>query len=947
MDAKIKNRFDRHSLIDAKKLKFIEKALLIIVSYLVLMTIFQDGFIFGLKHALNVFIAITIVRELEVLYYAHERKLDRAQAKEFVKSDYALITALSMSVFIPFNTPIVVVAIVAALTVFVIKIIFGGYVYKVFSPALFAYLLLKLGFVNAIGANTFDNQLFTALANTGLFSNYINFAINYDFQSGFGLALSSGVILFGFFALLLIIKNFKQAITPIVFIFTYILGYVSIIGSTGLYESIMNVPFMFIAIFVLFDQTLVPTSRTGKILAALLLSGMTMIFTVAGQMEALVFGALFVQMLTPLMNQCKWITAEDGSDQSSEAASARKTINYVLVVLVLVVGIQLSWNYYSPKIGLPSVDVLQYFEDTYDRVDFEQNLTSSRDYNIDAYDTIQGVYEILSIDTKEIVAIVYDTLTEGRNGPIHVVIAVDPYTDIIVGYVVVSQLETEGLGSLYAEQDVIDTIINQSINNFAIDLITGATVTWDAYELIIQDVVANYSNEDVSLNEGSGVDVLQYFEDTYDRLSFKQNQTPTRSYNVGAYDTIQGVYEIVSIDTSEIEVIIYDAITQGRNGPIHVVIAIDPYTDTIVGYVVVSQSETEGIGSLYTSTDVINTIINQDVDDFNIDLIAGATVTWDAYDLMIQDVVDNYTNENVSLMTAIDVLQYFEYAYDRADFTQDQTPSRDYNVDAYDTITGVYEIIDNDDSSIEVLIYDIVTQGINGPIHIVIAVDPYIDTIVGYVVVSQSETEGLGALYAGPIMINSIINQLVDDFNIDLIAGATVTWDALELMVQDVVANYTNEDVSLKVVVDVLQYFEYAYDRADFTQNETPTRDYNVDAYDTITGVYEIISNDDSSIEVLIYDIVTQGINGPIHIVIAVDPNIDTIVGYVVVSQFETEGLGALYASPVMINSIINQTVDAFNIDLIAGATVTWDALELMIQDVVANYTNEEVSLNG
>ena len=136
-------------------LKFIEKALFIIVSYFVLMTVLQHGFIFGIKQVLNIFVVLTVVKELEVLYYAHERKLNRAQAKEFVKSDYALITALSMSVLIPFNTPILVVAIVAALSVFVIKIVFGGYVYKIFSPALFTYLLLKLGFVNAIGANTF------------------------------------------------------------------------------------------------------------------------------------------------------------------------------------------------------------------------------------------------------------------------------------------------------------------------------------------------------------------------------------------------------------------------------------------------------------------------------------------------------------------------------------------------------------------------------------------------------------------------------------------------------------------------------------------------------------------------------------------------------------------------------------------------------------------------
>lgn len=484
-----------------KTLKFIEKALILIISYLVIITILQQGIVFGLKQVLNVFVAVIAVRELEILYYSHERKLDRTQSKAFVQSDYALITALSMSILIPFNTPIVVIAIVVMLSVFVTKIVFGGYIHKIFSPALFAYLLLKLGFTNAIGATTFDNQLFTAIANTDLFSKYLNTVVNYNFQMGFGLALSSGIFIFGILAFILTIKHFKQTLTPIIFIFTYIFGYLAIVGSSGLYESSMNIPFMFVTVFVLFDQTLIPTSRTGKILGALLLSIMTIIFTIVGQVEAIVFGALFVQMLTPMMNQSKWITAEDGSDQSIETSSVRRATNYILIIFVMVVGIQLAWNHYSPNIGVPKVDVLQYFADSYDPELYTQNLTPTRDYNAGAYDTIRGVYEILNNDDLSIEVLVYDIVTDGRNGPIHIVIAVDPYTDTIVNYIVVAQSETEGVGAVYSTQVVIDTIINQTVENFNIDLISGATITWDALELMIQDVVANYTNEEVSLND--------------------------------------------------------------------------------------------------------------------------------------------------------------------------------------------------------------------------------------------------------------------------------------------------------------------------------------------------------------------------------------------------------------------------------------------------------------
>ncbi len=493
------NRFDRTTLVDAKTLKFIEKALFIIVSYLVLMTIFQQGFIFGVQQAFNVFVIVTIVREVEILFYASEKKLHRAEAKAFVQSDYAKITALSMGILIPSNTPVVLVLIVAGLSVFIAKILFGGYVYKVFSPALFSYLLIQLGFKNAIGASTFDNQLFTALSNTNLFSKYLNFSINYDFSSGFGLAISSGIFIFGLIAFILIIKHFKQALLPVLFVSTYVIGYLAILGSSGFYESFMSVPFWFVTVFILFDRTLIPTGRTGQVLAALLLSVMMVIFHAVGQTEAVVFGALSVQMLTPFINQCKWITSEDGTDQGHQASTFKKSMNYLLVVLVLAVGIQLAWQHYGPMIGVPKVDVMQYLTDTYDPANYTQNLTPTRDYNVGQYQTIKGVYEILNNSDSSIAGIVYDIVTEGRNGPIHIVIAIDPYTDTIVNYVVVSQSETEGVGALYTEPNVINAIINEQISNFNIDKIAGATITWDALEQMISDVVANYTNEGVSL----------------------------------------------------------------------------------------------------------------------------------------------------------------------------------------------------------------------------------------------------------------------------------------------------------------------------------------------------------------------------------------------------------------------------------------------------------------
>jgi hypothetical protein len=94
-------------------------------------------------------------------------------------------------------------------------------------------------------------------------------------------------------------------------------------------------------------------------------------------------------------------------------------------------------------------------------------------------------------------------VSTGFWGPINVIVVVDPYTDTIIDYYVVRHEEVQG--AAYFDQESIDAVIGLSVDNFDIpqDLNAGATGTWNALQSIVSDLIQNYNDQEVSLNEGS------------------------------------------------------------------------------------------------------------------------------------------------------------------------------------------------------------------------------------------------------------------------------------------------------------------------------------------------------------------------------------------------------------------------------------------------------------
>jgi Na+-transporting NADH:ubiquinone oxidoreductase subunit C len=112
---------------------------------------------------------------------------------------------------------------------------------------------------------------------------------------------------------------------------------------------------------------------------------------------------------------------------------------------------------------------------------------------------ISAIYEVLNAD-DELVAIIYDVNADGRNATVYALIAVDPYTDEIVGVTYYDHQETPNLGERYTRDEEIDKLIGETITSVTVDQITGATKTWDAITFMFGEISEHYTKRGVHID---------------------------------------------------------------------------------------------------------------------------------------------------------------------------------------------------------------------------------------------------------------------------------------------------------------------------------------------------------------------------------------------------------------------------------------------------------------
>lgn len=115
------------------------------------------------------------------------------------------------------------------------------------------------------------------------------------------------------------------------------------------------------------------------------------------------------------------------------------------------------------------------------------------------------------------------------------------------------------------------------------------------------------------------------------------------------YEAITAIYEVLDSD-GNLHALVYNCTSQGRNGMVSALIAINPYTDEVEAVVYYDHSETPNIGEKYTREDEISKLLGQSVAvDVEVDVIANASTTWIAIEDMFNTIEKHYSEQEVHI----------------------------------------------------------------------------------------------------------------------------------------------------------------------------------------------------------------------------------------------------------------------------------------------------------
>lgn len=316
-------------------MKLLYKTLLVLAGFMVLQNWYLYSFMHGIKLALMIVLSIIATREAEILFYSHDKDIDRVTSKELIVKSYPEVTALLFALLIPVGTPLWLTIVGAILATIIGKLLFGGFHHMVFHTSLVGFLFVTLGWdglsINAEFANSFDNYILKLLFDNNFFNETLSIGSVFSADAAlalsegttytiseylFGLApgiLGIGIVMIGMFGFLVYNKVINWITTTtlvgsmlvITFIVALINGYDLV---TYPLEQIFGGMFLFVAIFIVSDPITTPIPTIGKVIFGVLVAALTVFirqgdnFMNGTYIQGVVFAVLFMSMLTPMLN---------------------------------------------------------------------------------------------------------------------------------------------------------------------------------------------------------------------------------------------------------------------------------------------------------------------------------------------------------------------------------------------------------------------------------------------------------------------------------------------------------------------------------------------------------------------------------------------------------------------------------------------------------------------
>ncbi|MDD4036311.1 MAG: RnfABCDGE type electron transport complex subunit D [Bacilli bacterium] len=388
--------------------------------------------------------------------------------KDYLKYSYAIFPGLFLALIVPINTPLSVMIIGSLFATIVGKMLFGGFGYNVFNPALIGNLFISstyLSVITDLGGYLNKMEVDVTSGATPLSNlqslNYIStydkvvstFGSLGDFFLGFipgSVAETSALLCLIGLIYLIITKVVKWRI-PVIYILTVFVltSFIGLYNGLGIWYPLFHIlsgGLMFGAIFMATDPVTSPTTPYGQVIYALLLGLLTVIFRfLTSYPEGVLTAILTLNMLIFIIDKI-----------GMKARFDNKKIYISLIVILIVMSF--TTFYISVNAG-------------------------SKEKKDDTFKVIN--VETIDKDT------IYTVSHKGSHGPIELVLTFDPTTNQIKEIEVLKQ--SEDVWTQIENNDYLNRLITNQNNIADLDTISGATITSNYLKQLVIKTINHYN----------------------------------------------------------------------------------------------------------------------------------------------------------------------------------------------------------------------------------------------------------------------------------------------------------------------------------------------------------------------------------------------------------------------------------------------------------------------
>lgn len=221
-------------------------------------------------------------------------------------------TGLLIALLLPASTPIYVLILAVAVGTYIGKIVYGGFGFYIFNPALVGVLFATISFKSQITYGDTPLVLLKKAIEGGTFNINLTELLVGNYEA-VAIGSTSAIVLLVVFLYLCInrVVDLKISGTFLgsILIISGLVGWINfgVSGGAMLNYVIVNMftgLTLFGAVFLVSESVSSPTSRETKMIYAVVVAILTMMVRILGaEIEGVIFAVLFGNMITPFLNR--------------------------------------------------------------------------------------------------------------------------------------------------------------------------------------------------------------------------------------------------------------------------------------------------------------------------------------------------------------------------------------------------------------------------------------------------------------------------------------------------------------------------------------------------------------------------------------------------------------------------------------------------------------------